>query len=188
MKLIGFEKGDIKPIDTVVYNCYYNICHGDPEGWLYKMSVDKRFYDPAKNNNLPIVLNDNNYTCNIIKDKEGTAIMDSTGKPYRTISKKQPPSKKAIFNFDDNDNDIILFCQFETDVVNVSYSINGMVEEIGCAQFINDIEGTKHKVPGPVLLIYGNCTLKYRGFKADGSVVDKTLKYNYENNDFSLKD
>lgn len=176
MRILNFEDGVVSDKDTAIYGSYYNVHHGDSGGWIYKMSVDKRYLDPSNNNNNPLPLTGNKFACSIIKGSDSKELFDQMGNAYRTLSKKISGCE-----------DILMFCRFEKDLQYIEYDLTGMVESFGEGLFLNSFVDGFVKVPGPVLFVYGDFKLSWRGITHDGSRVNKYLKYDYEKQCFDIK-
>lgn len=173
MKVINFNDGVVSNKSTIIYGNYYNIHHGDPGGWIYKMSVDKRYLNPENNNNKPLPLIGNKFACSIIKDANDQELTDRMGNCYRTLSKK-------LVSCDD----IILFCRFDVDLIDICFDYQGMIEKIGSGLFLNT--SNEYKSPGPVFYVYGDFKLSWAGVNINGEKINKSLKYDYDKQNFEM--
>lgn len=118
---------------------YYNLIHGDKEGWEYRLSVDSRITKVKEG--VTYKLDKNYYVLRPIT-KNGKPLLDNKGNAYQVISRDFDTAHK---------NNMLLLWELPPEYNDAKYHIKGFANEIGL--------GYHGKVPAPVLEIYGDCTL-----------------------------
>ncbi len=134
--------------------CYYNLIHGNKEGWEYRLSVDSRI---AKVRECPEFKLDKNYYILRPLKRNGVPSKDKKGNLYQVISRDFDTTHK---------NNILLLWEINTKYTDVLYHVKGFVSKIG--------EGFNNETPAPVLELYGDCTLTIKA-KLNDKVVREEI-------------
>jgi len=166
-----------KYIDSKTNHEHFNINHGarGPDTWRWFACLHDMYF---KSKEPQIVLDNDNYELDPVS-RNGEPLTDTKGNQCYNIVIDNDPAHK---------NDILLLWTIPgRGYDNVEYDVSGSVEVIGAGSLGKSrIEGTT-SYPAPVLLISGDCTLKWEGINSDGMKVTQVVNYEYWNTTWNIE-
>ena len=161
---------------------YYNIVMGsEGEGFYpYYICLASKYFKPSTLTDT-LELSDNNYTIQLIKDKDKQPRLYKDGKKIFSVYKSNGYSYP---------NDTLLIWEIpNVKYTNVKYTLTGCVEKLEEGGGIGkERNGVKYYSPSVLLEIYGDCKLEWSALNEQGLPIKQTVTYKYDSDEYSITD
>lgn len=198
MRIIGLNNNGETSVSATIYSDtrnnkkYYNLLHGgirnNGKTYPWKCGVDAKLFPVTDTSPESLLLDNDNYTLiPAIKNKK--QIMDINNNYVYMLSQDNNATHQ---------HDILVLWEIMNNYyTDISYTIDGSCDIIGNAvigRFKGYSGGTGrssaklYMATAPVLLVYGDCTLKWVGVNEDGSSHQQEFIYKKVNNKFIIGD
>jgi len=176
MKIIKIAGTETQYVSTEIFTSnrdekFHNIKHGTygKALWMLSLSLCSKTFPVILDTTLELI--DDNYILKQIFGKGHQPVKDSRGNELYVVKQD---------NMAHHRNDVLVLWEpVFTDIVKLSYTISGKVNEIGVGYTGKSRIGKEVVIPVPMLEVIGDCTLSWIGNDIDGNTYTQVIKYNY---------